>query len=195
MTNRIHFLPLPTLPSFPFGKCHLTFPTACRTATYAVSTNNTALQKNQKREALLAARPSTFDLRPGHRAYGFCSRRSNFGLLTSDSARRIHFPPRFPHFPLGSATETSQAPITSQLTPSSPRKTSLQKNKKGKRRWLADLRPSTFDLRPHALSYRTAFGRGSGLSPTSGLMFSRSQMLRKRTGLPWNWIWSDSRSA
>src|SRR5205823_7887267 len=29
-----------------------------------------------------------------------------------------------------------------------------------------------------------AFGRGSGSSPTSGLTFSLSQILRKRTGLP-----------
>ena len=63
-----------------------------------------------------------------------------------------------------------------------------------------DFRPSTFDLRLSTFDlgpapYGVLFAFGSGFSPVSGLMFSRSQMLRKRTGLPWNWIWSGSRSA
>ncbi len=41
------------------------------------------------------------------------------------------------------------------------------------------------NLLPYLSSFFSSFFT-SGNFPTSGVIFSRSQMLRKRTGLPWN---------
>src|SRR4051812_41672130 len=95
--------------------------------------------------------------------------------------------PRFPHFPKESARGISQPQSRQYVTPPSSEKLP---SKNQKREAIPSPPPRNFGpwtLDPNLVPRPycpPAFAPNPGGAPTSGLMFSRSQMFRKRTGLP-----------